>query len=110
VLAVAAALAEGRTIISDAKELRVKETDRIAAVAGNLREFGVQVDEREDGMEITGRCPLHAASVESFGDHRIAMSGAILGLFAEGETTIRDIDCVATSYPGFYETLQRIAS
>ena len=110
ILAVAAALAEGRTIISDAKELRVKETDRISAVAGNLRQFGVEVDEKEDGMEITGRCPLHAASVESFGDHRIAMSGAILGLFAEGETTIRDTDCVATSYPGFLQTLQRIAS
>lgn len=110
VLAVAAALAEGKTVVADAKELRVKETDRIAAVAGNLREFGVQVEEREDGMEITGQSPLRAASVESFGDHRIAMSGAILGLFAEGETHIRDVDCVATSYPGFHETLQRIAS
>ena len=66
------------------------------------------MDEREDGMEITGGCALHGAEVESYGDHRIAMSAAILGLFAEGETIIHDTDCVATSYPGFYETLQRV--
>ena len=108
ILAVAAALAEGRTIIRDAKELRVKETDRIAAVAMNLRAFGVQVDEREDGMEIIGGGPLRGAEVESFGDHRIAMSAAILGLFSEGQTIIHDTACVATSYPGFYETLQRV--
>ena len=108
ILAVAAALAEGRTVIRDAKELRVKETDRIAAVAMNLRAFGVQVDEREDGMEIVGGCPLRGAEVESFGDHRIAMSAAILGLFSEGQTIIHDTDCVATSYPGFYETLQSV--
>jgi 3-phosphoshikimate 1-carboxyvinyltransferase len=107
ILAVAAALAEGTTIIRDAKELRVKETDRIAAVAKNLRAFGVPVEEREDGMEITGLAPLHAADVESFGDHRIAMSAAILALFAEGESTIRDIACVATSYPGFDEILRK---
>jgi 3-phosphoshikimate 1-carboxyvinyltransferase len=110
VLAVAAALAEGRTVIRDAKELRVKETDRIAAVAMNLRAFGVQVDEREDGMEIVGGCPLRGAEVESFGDHRIAMSAAILGLFSEGQTIIHDTDCVATSYPGFYETLQSVVN
>lgn len=110
VLAVAAALAEGRTVISDARELRVKETDRIAAVAGNLRKFGVEVEEKEDGMEIVGKCPLHAAEIESFGDHRIAMSGAILGLFVEGETHIQNVECVDTSYPGFLATLQRIAS
>lgn len=110
ILAVAAALAEGRTVIRDAKELRVKETDRIAAVAMNLRAFGVQVDEREDGMEIVGGCPLHGAEVQSFGDHRIAMSAAILGLFSEGQTIIHDTECVATSYPGFYETLQSVVN
>ena len=110
ILAVAAALAEGRTVIRDAKELRVKETDRIAAVAMSLRAFGVQVDEREDGMEIIGGCPLRGAEVESFGDHRIAMSAAILGLFSEGQTIIHDTDCVATSYPGFYETLQSVVN
>jgi 3-phosphoshikimate 1-carboxyvinyltransferase len=108
ILAVAGALAEGRTLIKDAHELRVKETDRIAAVARNLRAFGVEVDEREDGMEIEGRCPLAAADVASDGDHRIAMASAILGLFCDGETIVRDTDCVATSYPGFYQTILRI--
>ena len=109
ILAVAAALAEGRTIIKDARELRVKETDRIAAVARNLRAFGVQVDEREDGMEIEGGATLHGAEVESFGDHRIAMASAILALFAEGHSLIKDTDCVNTSYPGFYDTLRKLA-
>ena len=108
ILAVAAALAEGRTVIKDARELRVKETDRIAAVARNLRAFGVQVQENDDGLEIEGGCELHGADVTSDGDHRIAMSSAILGLFAKGTTIVRDTECVNTSYPGFYETLQRI--
>ncbi len=109
ILAVAAALAEGRTIIKDARELRVKETDRIAAVARNLRAFGVTVDEREDGMEIEGGGALQGAEVESFGDHRIAMAFAILALFAEGPSLIQDTDCVNTSYPTFYETLRKLA-
>ena len=109
ILAVAAALAEGRTIIRDAHELRVKETDRIAAVANNLRAFGVRVEEKDDGMEIEGGAKLHGAEVESFGDHRIAMAFAILATFAEGTSLIRDTDCVATSYPGFYDTLRRLA-
>jgi 3-phosphoshikimate 1-carboxyvinyltransferase len=109
ILAVAAALAEGRTIIKDAHELRVKETDRIAAVARNLRAFGVTVDERDDGMEIEGGATLHGAEVESFGDHRIAMAFAILASFAEGPSFIRNTDCVNTSYPGFYDTLRRLA-
>jgi len=107
ILAVAGALAEGRTVIRDARELRVKETDRIAAMARNLRAFGVRVDEREDGMEIEGGAELRGAEVESFGDHRIAMAGAILAMFAEGPSVIRDTDCVNTSYPGFYKTLRR---
>ena len=107
ILAVAAALATGRTIIKDAKELRVKETDRIAAIAKNLRAFGVDVFETEDGMEIAGGGEYHGAEVESFGDHRIAMSCAVLGMFSEGHTVVRDTECVNTSYPGFYEQLQR---
>ena len=95
-------------MIKDARELRVKETDRIAAVAANLRAFGVQVDEREDGMEIEGGAKLQGAKVESFGDHRIAMASAILAMFAEGRSLIKDTDCVNTSYPGFYQTLQQI--
>jgi len=108
ILAIAAALAQGTTTIADAKELRVKETDRLAAIATNLRAMGVDVTEQEDGLEIVGGAPLRGARLESFGDHRIAMAFAIAGLFAEGETIIDDVDCVATSYPTFYETLERI--
>ena len=106
ILAVAAALARGNTIIRDAAELRVKETDRIAAVAHNLRQMGVPVDEFQDGMEITGGMALKGAELTSFGDHRIAMAFAIAGLFAEGVTTINDTDCIATSYPGFEKHLE----
>ena len=108
ILAVAAALALGTTIIADAKELRVKETDRLAAIATNLKAMGVEVTEQEDGLEIVGGTPLHGARLQSFGDHRIAMAFAIAGLFAEGETIIEDVDCVGTSYPNFYETLEHI--
>ena len=107
-IAVAAALAEGRTVIRDAAELRVKETDRIAAVATNLRAMGVEVEEFPDGMAITGGKPLKGAKLQSFGDHRIAMAFAIAGLFASGETVIEDTACVLTSYPGFMETLKKI--
>jgi 3-phosphoshikimate 1-carboxyvinyltransferase len=108
ILAVAGALALGTTIIADAKELRVKETDRLAAIATNLKAMGVEVTEQEDGLEIVGGTPLRGARLQSFGDHRIAMAFAIAGLFAEGETVIEDVDCVATSYPDFYQTLERI--
>jgi 3-phosphoshikimate 1-carboxyvinyltransferase len=108
VIAVAAALAEGTTVIRHAKELRVKETDRIATVVEGLRAMGGQVEEFEDGMEITGGAPLRAATIESHGDHRIAMAFAIAGLFAEGETVIRDTDCVNTSYPGFARQLAAV--
>jgi 3-phosphoshikimate 1-carboxyvinyltransferase len=108
ILAVAAALAVGQTTISNASELRVKETDRLAAIATNLRAMGAQVQETEDGMVITGGVPLHGARLDSFGDHRIAMAFAIAGLFAEDETTIVNTDCVNTSYPGFYQALNKI--
>ena len=110
ILAVAGALAQGTTIIADAAELRVKETDRLAAIATNLRAMGVTVNENPDGLEIFGGTPLKGARLSSFGDHRIAMAFAIAGLFAEGETTIDGVECVATSYPGFYETLQRLVT
>lgn len=108
ILAVAAALAQGTTVIADAHELRVKETDRISAVATNLRLMGANVIETEDGMEIHGGVPLKGARIESYGDHRIAMAFAIAGLFAEGETIIDGVECVATSYPSFYDTLEFI--
>jgi len=108
ILAVAGALAQGTTIIADAKELRFKETDRLAAIAENLAKMGATVTEHEDGLEIIGGAPLHGARLESFGDHRIAMAFAIAGLFAEGDTIIDDVDCVGTSYPDFYHTLEQV--
>jgi 3-phosphoshikimate 1-carboxyvinyltransferase len=108
ILAIAGALAVGTTVIADAKELRVKETDRLAAIAINLKAMGVEVTEQEDGLEIVGGAPLRGARLQSFGDHRIAMAFAIAGLFAEGETIIEDVDCVATSYPNFYQTLEQL--
>jgi 3-phosphoshikimate 1-carboxyvinyltransferase len=111
-IAVIGAIAEGDTEIRDAHELRVKETDRIAAMATNLRAFGVGVTEHDDGMTIhgAGSEKLTGAKVGSFGDHRIAMSCAVLGLFSKGETTISDIGCIATSYPTFQEDLNKIAT
>jgi 3-phosphoshikimate 1-carboxyvinyltransferase len=108
VLAVAGALAQGTTVIKDANELRVKETDRIKAVADNLRLMGVPVKETEDGMIIEGGHGLHGARLQCFGDHRIAMAFAIAGLFAEGETIIEHVECVATSYPTFGATLETV--
>ena len=105
ILAVAGALADGKTVIRDAAELRVKETDRISAVATNLRAFGVEVEEAPDGMTIHGGARLRGATVESFGDHRIAMAFAIAGLHADGETIIENTDCIATSYPDFEKHL-----
>ncbi|MCB1065367.1 MAG: 3-phosphoshikimate 1-carboxyvinyltransferase [Verrucomicrobiae bacterium] len=108
ILAVAGALAKGTTIIRDAHELRVKESDRISAVAENLRRMGVTVQEFADGMEITGGAKLKGATVESLGDHRIAMAFAVAGLYAEGETIVKDVDCVSTSYPGFEQELKQL--
>ena len=108
VLAVAGALANGTTIIRHAQELRVKETDRIAAIAHNLRVMGAQVIELRDGMEIHGPAPLRGGRVASFGDHRIAMAFAIAGLFADGETIIQDAECVEISYPGFEAALEEM--
>lgn len=110
-VAVLGALAKGATIISGARELRVKESDRIACMAVNLRLLGVEVEEKEDGMIINGSGKIRGnATVESYGDHRLAMAMAILALSAEGPVTIRNIDCVATSYPEFWHHLRRIGA
>ncbi|MBV9885225.1 MAG: 3-phosphoshikimate 1-carboxyvinyltransferase [Acidobacteria bacterium] len=97
--------------IRDAAELRVKESDRIAALAENLRRMGATVEERKDGLKVAGRAAgkLHGAEIEPHGDHRIAMAFAVAALGAEGETTIRDADCAGVSYPTFYEDLERVA-
>lgn len=108
VLAVAAALADGKTVIKDAAELRVKESDRLAVVAHHLRAMGANVEELADGLIINGGSPLHGARLESHGDHRIAMAFAIAGLFASGETVVTDAECVETSYPGFAGQLERL--
>jgi 3-phosphoshikimate 1-carboxyvinyltransferase len=110
ILAVAGALANGQTIIRHAQELRVKETDRIAAIAHNLRSLGAQVTEMKDGLPIPGPAPLHGARVASFGDHRIAMAFAIAGLFAEGETIVQDADCIRESYPDFANVLEQFTN
>ena len=110
ILSVAGALANGRTVIRQAGELRVKETDRIAAIAHNLRTMGAQVAELNDGLEISGPAPLHGAQVASFGDHRIAMAFAIAGLFAEGETVVQDAECIRESYPGFETMLEEFTN
>jgi 3-phosphoshikimate 1-carboxyvinyltransferase len=110
ILAVAGALATGTTIIRQAQELRVKETDRIAAIAHNLRAMGVEVIEQQDGLEIHGHGELKGARVASFGDHRIAMAFAIAGMFADGETIVQDVECVRESYPGFEKALDEFVS
>ena len=110
ILAVAGALANGKMIIRHAQELRVKESDRIAAIAHNLRTMGAQVTEMNDGLEIHGPAPLHGARVASFGDHRVAMAFAIAGLFADGETIVQDAECIRESYPGFEAVLEEFTN
>ena len=109
-LALAGALAEGRTEIRDAAELRVKESDRVAAVAGELRKLGVKVDERPDGMVVHGGATLRGAICDSHGDHRVAMTLAIAGLIASGKTTIEKAEAVEKSYPIFWKHLERLVT
>jgi 3-phosphoshikimate 1-carboxyvinyltransferase len=110
VLAAAAPYSERGFEVRDAKELRVKESDRIAAVAANLRKMGAEVEERPDGMRIPGGQHLHGAELDSFGDHRIAMAFAIAALRAEGETMIHGADAAGVSYPTFFDELLRVAN
>lgn len=107
-LALAATKAEGETIIKDAQELRVKETDRIRALSINLSRMGVEVEEREDGLIIQGSCQLKGAKVDSFGDHRMAMALVMAGLIARGKTVVSDTDCIKTSFPEFEAILKRL--
>lgn len=108
ILAVAAAFAEGTTVIRDAAELKVKESDRIALVSDGLRHMGADVEPTDDGMIIHGGRPLHGAAIETHGDHRIAMAFSIAALLADGETTLTDADCVDISYPEFYSDLDAL--
>jgi 3-phosphoshikimate 1-carboxyvinyltransferase len=101
--------AEGTTIIEGAAELRVKESDRLATMSEGLRRMGAIVDERADGVSIQGQASLLGATVDSHGDHRIAMALAVAGLVASGPTTIEGADCVAISYPDFFADLRELA-
>jgi 3-phosphoshikimate 1-carboxyvinyltransferase len=110
ILTVAGALAAGVTTMSGVRELRYKESDRIATMTEGLRGLGVEVEEREDGMTIRGGKPLEAACVKTYGDHRVAMSLAIAGLSTAGGLQMDDAGCVDTSFPGFFELLRRMCS
>ena len=109
-ICVAAARAEGVTSVRDARELRVKETDRITAIAVNLKKLGITVTETEDGMDITGSDVLLGGTVDSSGDHRIAMSMSVAALVASEAITVTDTACVATSFPTFFQLLAKVAS
>jgi len=108
VLAVAACAAAGRTVIRDAQALRIKESDRLHAVAVELGRLGADIRELPDGLEIVGGRALHGAECDCYGDHRIAMALAVAGQIASGETRIRGAECIATSYPGFTADLERL--
>ena len=107
VLAVLGTQLDGGLEVRDARELRVKESDRIASVVSNLKRMGAEVTEFEDGFQIS-RSQLTGAQIESFGDHRIAMAFAVAGLLAQGETTINGAECVDVSFPGFFEALSEV--
>ncbi|NVO00338.1 MAG: 3-phosphoshikimate 1-carboxyvinyltransferase [Geobacteraceae bacterium] len=109
VISVAAAMASGKTVVSDARELRVKETDRIKAMADNLRLAGVIVDEADDGMTVYGTDKFKVFHADSCGDHRIAMSMLIAGLVADGSCTVDDVECIATSFPNFFSLLEQVS-
>ena len=114
ILAVAAACAEGPTLVRDAAELRVKESDRIRALVTELAKMGVAIEERPDGFRLAGRAPgagapFRAARVSSWGDHRLAMALVVAGLLGDGPTVVEDIDCIATSYPDFVPTCRALA-
>ncbi|MFC6115169.1 3-phosphoshikimate 1-carboxyvinyltransferase [Sporosarcina thermotolerans] len=105
IIALLATQAEGVTIIKDAEELRVKETDRIAAVTNELIKLGAEIEATEDGMIIKGPTPLKGSNLKSYGDHRLGMMAAIAALITEGPVEIENPSCIAISYPNFFEQL-----
>ncbi|MER3447549.1 MAG: 3-phosphoshikimate 1-carboxyvinyltransferase [Candidatus Dadabacteria bacterium] len=110
VISVAACFAEGETVIKDAKELRVKETDRIRAMTTELRKLGAQIEELDDGMTIIGKENLKGAMCSTWGDHRIAMAIAVAGSRAEGVTEIEGTECVSVSFHGFFDVMKKLKS
>ncbi len=107
-IAVVATQAQGKTVVSGARELRVKETDRIKAIVSELKKMGADIEEREDGFTVNGPTRLQGAVCESYNDHRIAMSLAVAALLAEGKTVIKNSECIDISFPGFEKTLQNL--
>lgn len=107
-VAVVATQAQGKTVVSGAKELRVKETDRIKATVNELKKMGADIEEKDDGFIVTGPSRLKGAVCESYNDHRIAMSLAVAALLAEGKTVIKNSECIDISFPGFEKTLQNL--
>jgi 3-phosphoshikimate 1-carboxyvinyltransferase len=110
ILAVAATQAQGETLVRDASELRVKETDRIATTVAELRRLGAEIEARADGFVVYGPTPLAGTTVHSHGDHRLAMALAVAGLVASGETVVQDVACIVDSFPGFEALLRGIAN
>lgn len=109
VICVAASQAQGQTIISDAQELKVKESDRIATTCSELSKFGVGITSKDDGMIVDGSTSVvNSAECNSYGDHRIAMSCAVLGLLADGQTKIKNVNCISTSFPEFFELFSKL--
>lgn len=108
ILALLATQANGKTIIKDAEELKVKETDRITAVVDELKKLGATIEATEDGMIIEGPTPLRSASLKTYGDHRIGMMGAVAALIADGAVTLDDAECIAVSYPSFFEHIEEV--
>jgi len=107
-IALVATQAQGKTIVSGAKELRVKETDRLKAIVSELKKMGANIKEKEDGFIVVGPSKLQGAACESYHDHRIAMSLAIAALLAEGKTVIKNSECIDISFPGFENTLRKL--
>ncbi|WP_373365399.1 3-phosphoshikimate 1-carboxyvinyltransferase, partial [Lysinibacillus sphaericus] len=108
ILALLATQAHGTTIIKDAEELKVKETDRITAVVDELQKLGARIEATEDGMVIEGPTPLQGASLKTYGDHRIGMMGAVAALITNGAVTLDDAECIAVSYPSFFEHVEAV--
>ncbi len=108
IIALLATKAKGTTIIRDAAELKVKETDRITAVVNELKKLGADIEGTDDGMIIRGGAKLHGAHLQTYGDHRIGMMGAIAALVTEGTVVLDDKDCIAVSYPTFFNDLEKI--
>jgi 3-phosphoshikimate 1-carboxyvinyltransferase len=108
IIAVAAAHAEGKTVVRDAKELRVKESDRLSAICTELKKMGADITENEDGFVIEGKEKLKGASLSTWGDHRMAMAMTVAAMAAEGESSIDEDDSVKTSFPGFFDILEKV--